>query len=403
MDEDELEEELAQKAVREEDARAGAAAQEVLPAAMGPATSAPAFAPATQQVSEARRLVEHHKKRRDDAVAKITAEIGKVIPVEVKKTKTTVEWTVMDKVTTVQPYPVGYVAARTADGSLVGGGARVSTSAVAAAAGASTEATGAAAAAASTEATGAAAAGASTAATGAAAAAASTEAMGAAAGASTAATGAAAAAAATGAGKEGAPTRTLINFKFSADWSLLDLFKHLWPIDPKEAVRKINDRASKPSGEGGMGRRWKSLTVSGYFKFLGLMVAATQFSVVGVRLWNENSEGFAPAAAFGRHMSLRRFQDIKRFFPWGCANRDTLETDPWGMFRDAIEAFNNNRADNVNAALCKVADELMSAFSPQTTKSGNLPCLSFVKRKPKPLGTEMKTVCDSASGKEGRI
>jgi hypothetical protein len=35
-------------------------------------------------------------------------------------------------------------------------------------------------------------------------------------------------------------------------------------------------------------------------------------------------------------------------------------------------------------------DESMSAFRPRTTKTGNLPHLSYVMRKPEPLGTEMK-------------
>ena len=37
-------------------------------------------------------------------------------------------------------------------------------------------------------------------------------------------------------------------------------------------------------------------------------------------------------------------------------------------------------------------DESMRAFSPQTTTTGNLPHLSFVKHKPELLGTEIKTV-----------
>jgi len=40
----------------------------------------------------------------------------------------------------------------------------------------------------------------------------------------------------------------------------------------------------------------------------------------------------------------------------------------------------------------------MSAFRPQTTPTGNLPHLSFVERKPEPLGTEFKTCCCSETG-----
>eukprot|EP00873_Tetraselmis_striata_P019891 jgi/Tetstr1/440155/TSEL_028512.t2 len=43
-------------------------------------------------------------------------------------------------------------------------------------------------------------------------------------------------------------------------------------------------------------------------------------------------------------------------------------------------------------------DESMSAYQPRATKLGGLPNLSFIYRKPKPLGTEMKTVCDCDTG-----
>eukprot|EP00873_Tetraselmis_striata_P006477 jgi/Tetstr1/426741/TSEL_001678.t1 len=46
-------------------------------------------------------------------------------------------------------------------------------------------------------------------------------------------------------------------------------------------------------------------------------------------------------------------------------------------------------------------DESMSAYQPRATKLGGLPNLSFIYRKPKPLGTEMKTAAVQV-GKMGR-
>ena len=43
-------------------------------------------------------------------------------------------------------------------------------------------------------------------------------------------------------------------------------------------------------------------------------------------------------------------------------------------------------------------DELMAVFRPRTTKRGGLPHLSFIMRKPKPLGTEFKCVADGSTG-----
>ncbi len=45
-----------------------------------------------------------------------------------------------------------------------------------------------------------------------------------------------------------------------------------------------------------------------------------------------------------------------------------------------------------------VLDEIMSAWRPQTTPTGGLPNVSFIPRKPEPLGTEFKTVCCGVTG-----
>jgi Transposase IS4 len=39
----------------------------------------------------------------------------------------------------------------------------------------------------------------------------------------------------------------------------------------------------------------------------------------------------------------------------------------------------------------------MSAWKPQKDKTGGLPNISYIKRKPRPLGTEFKSVVDSAT------
>ena len=62
------------------------------------------------------------------------------------------------------------------------------------------------------------------------------------------------------------------------------------------------------------------------------------------------------------------------------------------MVSAALEAHQRHRRRTVAFSIIKVLNELMSAFSPQTTKTGNLPHLSYVLRKPEPLGTELKCV-----------
>lgn len=68
------------------------------------------------------------------------------------------------------------------------------------------------------------------------------------------------------------------------------------------------------------------------------------------------------------------------------------------MFRKIVEDFNINRRQVLDLLLWLVFDESMSNFQPRTSQTGGLPNLSFIKRKPKPLGTEFKVVVDGASG-----
>ena len=53
---------------------------------------------------------------------------------------------------------------------------------------------------------------------------------------------------------------------------------------------------------------------------------------------------------------------------------------------------------NIAASFLKVGDESMSAIRFRTTAKGNLPQLSYIFRKPEPLGTEFKTVACSVTG-----
>eukprot|EP00873_Tetraselmis_striata_P028533 jgi/Tetstr1/448797/TSEL_036031.t1 len=72
--------------------------------------------------------------------------------------------------------------------------------------------------------------------------------------------------------------------------------------------------------------------------------------------------------------------------------------DTWQMFTQMVEDFNRNRMMMLVMGVWITFDEAMSAYQPRSTKTGGLPNISFIKRKPKPLGTEGKTACDCATG-----
>eukprot|EP00873_Tetraselmis_striata_P019334 jgi/Tetstr1/439598/TSEL_028022.t1 len=99
-----------------------------------------------------------------------------------------------------------------------------------------------------------------------------------------------------------------------------------------------------------------------------------------------------------RYMPLHRFKYIRSLIKNAKADLDSTMSEPWAWFRRAATEFNANRATILNAGIFATMDESMSAYQPRPTKLGGLPNLSFIYRKPEPLGTEMKTVCDCDTG-----
>jgi hypothetical protein len=67
------------------------------------------------------------------------------------------------------------------------------------------------------------------------------------------------------------------------------------------------------------------------------------------------------------------------------------------MFEKMVADFNTNRSEVMHFSAWGTTDESMGAYQPRVTKCGGLPNISFIKRKPKPLGTEFKTVVDAAT------
>jgi hypothetical protein len=62
-------------------------------------------------------------------------------------------------------------------------------------------------------------------------------------------------------------------------------------------------------------------------------------------------------------------------------------------FSSAVEEFNQKWQDLVQPSTRMVEDESISAWCPRKTKTGGLPNISFIIRKPEPLGTVCSVNC----------
>ena len=74
-----------------------------------------------------------------------------------------------------------------------------------------------------------------------------------------------------------------------------------------------------------------------------------------------------------------------------------MNTYEWWRAKHLFDGF-NTACKNIAASFLKVGDESMSATWFRTMAKGNLPHLSYIFRKPEPLGTEFKTVACSLTG-----
>jgi hypothetical protein len=133
----------------------------------------------------------------------------------------------------------------------------------------------------------------------------------------------------------------------------------------------------------------KSEIIVGY----ALFVAAAGFSEKGIHLFNteDNVESFFPPPSFSTYMRFHRFKLWKTIIVKvnedGARKRDG---DRWWQFAAAIDGLNDVRLNKITTSLWDILDESMSSYQPRTTATGSLPNISFIFRKPDPLGTEFK-------------
>lgn len=142
---------------------------------------------------------------------------------------------------------------------------------------------------------------------------------------------------------------------------------------------------------------------------LGYMLAMANNPGTPIRdMWQEKARSSSekcilPPAALGRFgISRDRFDRLIQLV--GCMHSvhegELDETDPWKYCNLPITMHNAHWKRVYEASWLLAPDESMSPFVPRCEGDGpnDLPFLSNVPRKPKPLGAEIKTVADGESG-----
>eukprot|EP00978_Attheya_sp_CCMP212_P033928 scaffold139680_cov35-Attheya_sp.AAC.1 len=192
---------------------------------------------------------------------------------------------------------------------------------------------------------------------------------------------------------------------------LFPLLQHLWPGDWRKQLGKMNAaivannqqmiKANRRKEDGKRTKVIQEVSENEFWLFQGILISASLFRRGGQHLWPTHAEQMkilSKHTDFSIYMKADRFKTIKRFAPQMFHDESRKDSDPWWPIIQLIEDYNANMRRTVAASRKKLFDEWISAFRPQSRKNGNLPHLSFIKRKPEPLGTEFKNAACSETG-----
>ena len=103
----------------------------------------------------------------------------------------------------------------------------------------------------------------------------------------------------------------------------------------------------------------------------------------------------------GRHgMTYAEFKKIRSVLSFGPSDEASLRADNWAFVRNLVTLYNKSREEVVTPGWLITGDETMVAWRGQNGVLNIMKCphLSWVPRKPEPLGVELKTVGDALSG-----
>jgi hypothetical protein len=187
------------------------------------------------------------------------------------------------------------------------------------------------------------------------------------------------------------------------------LLQKMWPGDWRQQLRQLNLKIEATNAaERGKGKKINGVSEQEWWVFIGIIISAGPQGKGGNKLWEKPSHhreagrGMTHKIDYGpgglNIMAFYRFKEIKAIFPWAFQDK-SKDDDPWNMIMLMVDGYNASRHSWIAASARKTLDESMSAWCPQTSKAGGLPHLSFILRKPEPLGTEFKVIACAVTGK----
>ena len=180
-----------------------------------------------------------------------------------------------------------------------------------------------------------------------------------------------------------------------------ECFMTLFPVNWKQSLKRLN-KAIEEQEVATRTNSKRKVSENEYWVFIGLLLLCGVQKTKGVdKLYkNPETEGMINRVNVSEFMTYTRFKHIKKHWMTQFelqVSDEYKENNKWWRVGYLVKGFNDNRKSTIASSRIKTLDESMSAYRPQTKKTGNLPNISFILRKPENLGTELKTVASTGS------
>ncbi len=194
--------------------------------------------------------------------------------------------------------------------------------------------------------------------------------------------------------EEDARTETEVASKFSRlhyneSTREIDIFWQLMPLSKDKLLEIVREGSQRVEDK----RTWK---VEHIEAALCIIFGGAQYKA-GTNLWSTEKKGMLTAPDFGMHLSQDKFQKILRYWSYGPdGTKKKLRDNPWEEVYIWIRGFNKNRQAEIEAGTDITPDEMMFEWTGQAG-AGGIPHKSFIERKLKPFGSELKSVVKGPS------
>lgn len=173
------------------------------------------------------------------------------------------------------------------------------------------------------------------------------------------------------------------------DMTELESFELFFPVEKLNVILQYTNLK--------LARGRKQITKKDLYIFIGILFAMSLNTMTPRRkYWKNSDTGVFPPAAFGKRfgIGLHRFEEIMHALSFGNPDEDVGD-DKWFQPRALVDFLNEKWPSIMTPGYKLTCDESMFAWYRKGAHEAGMPAVIKIKRKPKGVGCEMKTLADA--------